>query len=617
MDGVRVEQRKRERRRRRAGRSTSRRAVALLVIGLVAAGLTAFVAVRALMIRSAYLATRSDLAAVRTSMPAPLTGVTGNQLAQIAVRSARLHSDLQRMDSAVTLPFAGVVTDLPWVGPRYANARRLVIVGELLSAAGVEGGQAGSAVLGALSTTGVNAAKNPPGPTWLDVLSNQQASLARFSEDIGRAKALREQVVTTYLPRSMQAQLHLLDSFMGRVDPTRITENLPALSAALGNDRDVRYAVIFQDPQHLRPTGGFAGTLALVTVSHGRLKDISFSLSTPLTDAYNAQRTTKVPMPWPIQSFFPQDGFQIQDALWWPDYPRSAEMYMHMYRETGWPAIDGVIAVQPAVVSDLLRVFGPITTDVDGEARTVTADNLLTEIERPERMRDQGIQTKDTHKDVLISIGEELIQRMTTSGAAGAAKAIPALMAAADRRDIQLYSANPAVEQALDKQAWSGRIAPEPQTPTLAVTFANVAINKASLEMHPSIALALGNVIDGRQQVTLTMDLHHTGSTAEDPLFAGFQKWYVEVVLPESSALLGSTPQPLANPEAPNGGSYQIDLFPQQIGHLSIQFSMPATSTLLIRRQPGLNPVQLSLTTPCRHQPAEPVTKDVQLNVGC
>ena len=50
--------------------------------------------------------------------------------------------------------------------------------------------------------------------------------------------------------------------------------DLAALFNALGGPAPSRYLLVFQNPAELRPTGGFPGTMALVTLNQGELGGI-------------------------------------------------------------------------------------------------------------------------------------------------------------------------------------------------------------------------------------------------------------------------------------------------------------------------------------------------------
>jgi hypothetical protein len=115
----------------------------------------------------------------------------------------------------------------------------------------------------------------------------------------------------------------------------------------------------------------------------------------------------------------------------------------------------------------------------------------------------------------------------------------------------------------------------------------------------------------------LHADLEHTGTNSEDSFYAGYLRWLAEVVLPAGSSRVSSDPAPAPDPAAPNGGSYQLELYPQQTKHLTIAFTMPGTKRLLICWQPGLTPAELTVTSPgCQTPFTATLTNDITLDLG-
>jgi hypothetical protein len=264
---------------------------------------------------------------------------------------------------------------------------------------------------------------------------------------------------------------------------------LPVVETALGAAGPVRYLVEFPNPAELRPGGGYPGTMALITISHGQLDSYEIFDSHAISEEYLDKRRTIVQQPWPLEQFIHTDGLLIQDANWWADSPRSAQVIMQMYAELVRPPVAGVIAVQPPAVADLLRVTGPLAIDVDGEVRTITPDNMYAEIERQRRLRRTGAREATTHKEVLELIGTLILDRLKQGDRDDLRETIELMTEAAERRDIQFFSAHPDVAAWLDRRGWNGRLIRNPEMPTLAVSFGNLVSNKASLRMQPSIDL--------------------------------------------------------------------------------------------------------------------------------
>lgn len=569
-----------------------------------------------------YHQAKAEIAVLRAIEQQPLSSLSTAQIATARTNLDDVNRHLHRLDSALSLP-PGVnwaVRSLPWIGPRYRATRQLLTIGELTSSAGSTLADAGQAAMDAFSTTGVTAKANETGPTWLEALDARQPALDTAANQLAEAEQLRSTLDAGILPGSARRQIATLDRLLSRIKDPRalIDDDLPALRAALGDKGQARYLVLFQNPEELRLGGGFPGTMALVTLEHGQLTSYQIFDGHTLTDNYVRHRTSKLPQPWPIQQYFPQDGFLLQDASWFSNFPTSGATIMEMYRQTTWPPINGVIAVEPAVISDLLRVTGSVTIDVDGEPRHITPQNLMNEIERQrELIRSTKNSSLTPYKTVLELIGETVMQRLKIANRAVAMQALKYLAAGANRRDIQIYASNQQVQSAVERRNWAGQLAPNPNTPNLAVTFANVALSKASLAMQPSVSLSVGPPSNGRRQVTLKINLFHSGTSSEDPFYYGFQKWWVEVSLPKGSQRLANQPAAQPDPQAPNGGGYLIPIYPQQTGHIQVAFSMPATNELLVRRQPGVSTVKLTVTNQaCGQQSTVEETRDIYLNLG-
>jgi hypothetical protein len=314
-----------------------------------------------------------------------------------------------------------------------------------------------------------------------------------------------------------------------------------------------------------------------------------------VSDDYLARDLTAYPQPWAIQTYFPSAELIFHDAAWWPDFPRSAAQIERMWTETGRPELTGVVAVQPEVISALLRFTGPLSVAFEDERREVTPENVLDEIERERRLRREGIEVGENHKELLQVIGTRIIETLKTADRGELRSIAQSLGDEADRRNMQLWMKEPSGQAWLDERRWTGRIVPDPETPTFSLVLANTVTNKASLRMLPSAHMTIGEVVDGRRTVTVEVYYQHTGTNEEDEFYAGFQRWWTELYLPPGSAVVSSHPDPMPDPESPNGGSYMVEIFPQQLGYLSVTFTMPDTQHLLLRRQPGLMPVDYTV----------------------
>lgn len=570
---------------------------------------------------AAYQAVAADARGIQGLESSNFETFTPADAARVNQQFVQLQIDVNRLERLTSVPnrVKRLIERLPYVGPRYKAATQTLQVVKLLADSGASGSQIGEQVLQAYKTTGLSASTAPSGPTWLDVVNQNMPQIKQITAQIDEAMTLRSQIDEQYLPPAAQTRLAKFDEITKRYNLDQlVTTQLPALESAFGADGPARYLILIQNPSELRPSGGFPGTIALVTFDRGQLQSYDFYDVYDLNQAYTATTHQPIPQPWSLAKYAPSPELSILDASWWSDFPTSAKTIMSMYSSTGWPPIRGVVALDPAVVGSMLRITGPMTIDVDGEMRTITADNVHDEIERQRELQRAGDKTEDVHKQVVAIIGKDIIDQMKSGDRATTLKMVKAIEQTADTRDLQIYSADPNVQAILAQREWTGSLIPDQAIPTLSLTYANVAFGKSSELMHSTDNISIGAPVNGMSLVHLDVTLDHTGSPKADPFYQGFQRWWIDVNLPAGSTFIDSDHDTITNPEEPNGGSYEVPLASGTQASLSIDFWMPANSVLLIRRQAGLTPTQVIVTqTTCNAtQKASTLNTDLLVKLG-
>jgi hypothetical protein len=595
---------------------------ATFVLVLVAlSGAVAWGVVRVRAALTTYHAVTADVQGLQGLESSNFSTFTPDDAARVHAQFAQLETDIDLLVRLTRVPnrFERLVIGLPYVGPRYQAGTQTLQVVKLLADSGTSGSAIGEQVLQAYKTNGLSASTAPASPTWLDVVDQRMPQIVQITNQIDEAMALRAHIDERYLPLAAQAKLAKFDEITSRYDLNQfVNTQLPALQSAFGADGPARYLILIQNPSELRPSGGFPGTIALVTFDRGQLQSYEFYDVYDLNQAYTESTHQPIPQPWPLAHYAASPELSILDASWWSDFPTSAATIMSMYQATGWPPIKGVIALDPAMVGSMLRITGPITIDVDGEMRTITADNVHDEIERQRALQRAGEKTQDVHKQVVAIIGKDIIERIKNGDRATMLRMAKAVEQSANHRDLQIYSSDANVQAIIAKRSWSGSLIPDPSIPTLALTYANVAFGKSSELMHPTYAVTIDPPVDGMRLVHLQVTLDHTGSPDDDPFYEGFQRWWIEVTLPAGSERIGSNQATVTNSEEPNGGSYEIPLPSGTRAMLNIDFRMPEPSDLLIRRQAGLTPAQVTVVQPgCNTaQKAATLNTDLLVTLG-
>lgn len=303
------------------------------------------------------------------------------------------------------------------------------------------------------------------------------------------------------------------------------------LSIAAGKNMERRYLVIFQNQTELRPTGGFMGSLADVTVDRGEIK----KLIVPPGGTYDlkGQLLAHVISPAPLHLI--NANWQFQDANWSPDFPTAAKKLQWFWSKAGQPTVDGVITINATVVERLLDVTGPI--DMPAYGKVIDRNNFLIETQKAVEL--EYDKTANTPKKFVGDLANVLFDRLKHLQKDEMLSVAGVLSESLATKDIQIAMMDPEEEQVVERFDWSGRMKPTTGD-ALAVIEANIAGQKTDgvIEEHVSHVATIqtdGSVID-----TVTIDRTHHGTKGE--LFRGVRNVsYIRLYVPEGSRLLDAT----------------------------------------------------------------------------
>lgn len=131
---------------------------------------------------------------------------------------------------------------------------------------------------------------------------------------------------------------------------------LDGMPYVLGIESKKTYLVLLQNNMELRPTGGFIGSFALVTLDKGKISDIT------IQDVYSADGQLKgyIKPPDPIRDYLNEANWFLRDSNWDPDFPTSASRAEWFLDKEIDVSVDGVISVDLELVKDILGVYGPL-----------------------------------------------------------------------------------------------------------------------------------------------------------------------------------------------------------------------------------------------------------------
>lgn len=130
---------------------------------------------------------------------------------------------------------------------------------------------------------------------------------------------------------------------------------IKVLPTLLGESRDKKYLVIFQNDKELRPTGGFMTAYAIFRVEKGVIHldkaDDIYTLDSSII--------RKAKAPRPIKEYLPKVAtFNLRDSNLSPDFIESMKTFVEMYESGGRKVdFDGIIALDTYVLVRTIKIL--------------------------------------------------------------------------------------------------------------------------------------------------------------------------------------------------------------------------------------------------------------------
>ena len=427
--------------------------------------------------------------------------------------------------------FSEILRFVPGIS-KLASANYVISAGENLALAGKKISESAKILASLENPLGQNE-KNSPALT--DVFLNLRNGIRESSDELDQAEENISKVNMDDLPEEMKPQF------------LELKEKLPAINASLRNFLDYsqifldvlgyngprKFLFLFQNNQEMRATGGFIGSYGILDISNGRVKKLF------VDDIYNpdGQLKARIIPPEPIQKM--SAVWTMHDANWFPDFPTSAEKVSWFYEKTGGPTVDGVIAMTPNVIQDLLEITGPI--EMPEYDTTVDAKNFIekTQYEVEVDYDKKENQPKKFIADLMPKILDEVFN---TKEALQMMHVLSVLDKSLNEKQLLLYSKNFNVQKLISEENWSGEIL-NTQKDYLSVVNTNINGFKTDGVIDETIEHQSEIQDDGSVVDTVSITRKHNGGNKEYNWWNKVNGDWLRVYVPEGSKLLEASGQ--------------------------------------------------------------------------
>ncbi|MFF5216889.1 DUF4012 domain-containing protein [Micromonospora sp. NPDC000442] len=276
----------------------------------------------------------------------------------------------------------------------------------------------------------------------------------------------------------------------------RASRLLPPL---LGVDGPRRYLLVSQNSAELRATGGMFGAYAVIEANKGRVKMGAQGSSSSL-----GRFVQPVKVPAEVRALWGElPGIYPADVNLSPHFPTAAALYREMYRRHSGEQVDGVLAVDPVVLSYLLKATGPVRVpggvalSAENAVRTLLSDTYqrMDPSEQDNFFAGAAATVFDTlfarniHPNGLLSVFNRSIQE----------------------RRILFWSARPEEQRTFGDSRMAGTLPEQDTVPTVGVFLNDGSGAKLGYYLRQTADLTVGDChADGRRELSLRVTLRST-----------------------------------------------------------------------------------------------------------
>ncbi len=340
--------------------------------------------------------------------------------------------------------------------------------------------------------------------TLVRPLSSASSAIKRSAEEVDQMGGASIGRVDELL-RAAKTGLSLLDGIAGNAQA--VADDLPGL---LGENGERCYLLVAQQNAEVRSTGGFWGSAGLVYMRNGKLELGEFSsgarVSNYLPDGAALSETEEEQV-----LFGERICFIAADINFIPDFPTAASRYREMWVRCGQPDVQGLVALDPVFLQQVLSLTGGITT----QNGTVVDGTNAARILEHDVYYDLPVKEQD---DFFAEVAKGAFNKlMNPSLSIDGVDALAAIGRAFDNRRLQVWMADEQEEDIVCALGCSGEVSRDVANPTIGVYFNNSSYSKLSWWLKADTEIGAGSHnADGSTSYRVTTTMTNTMTQEEE-----------------------------------------------------------------------------------------------------
>ena len=354
---------------------------------------------------------------------------------------SRMHSELRAMG-----PILAVARVIPFVRVQVRGIEGIADAGSLLSQAGIGLATAEERIV---HPTDPNRPTSAALEDMRAIRAALHTGLGGIDAAMARVSSLRRYRLLGPIATARNALAARLPSIQTKA--ASVQDGLDALIAFSGGNGPRRYLILSQNPDEVRPTGGYIGTYGILNAESGHLSLERYDS----TDSWwRAKPEAVVPADQAPTAFSiptPPVAQTLANVNSSPDWPQAARLAQTLWQAGGEKPVDGAISFVPAFLARILGVLGPVAVPTYNE--TVTAANLVDRTNYYTHVVAGG-----EDKQFLVSLAQVVFQRLLDAPTSTWVPLGNAVGQGLGSREAMAWSADQAVETSLHQRGWDGAL---------------------------------------------------------------------------------------------------------------------------------------------------------------
>ncbi|HUR77924.1 MAG TPA: DUF4012 domain-containing protein [Acidimicrobiales bacterium] len=392
-----------------------------------------------------------------------------------------------------------------------------------------------------------------------DSLRNTQFVINRSQDDIQAGGAT--DLLVPQLRDGVRDLRHQLGAVGERIDTS--LDGTVAAKRLLGFDRPRRYFVAVQNTAESRATGGYIANYGILVADKGRVSLADFRRTSEFDEAADRPRVLHASKDYRRRYSRFDVASNWVNVNMSPDFPTVARVMADQYRQFSGKEVDGVLAIDPVVLSRFLDLTGPV--QVPGWPVPIGATNVV-----PVMLHDEYVafasRPDSVRIDFLGRVAKGVFDQITSKGLTDLKRAGRIVRELTASRNLQFYATDELATRFFQATRSDGAVPPASGDAVM-VTTQNAAANKTDYFLHRSIKYEADvRAIEGGFQVdsVLTISLRNDAPSSGEPRYVigpydgGFQpgqnRTYLTVYSPIGKTRATVDGEPLLLEGSPEAG---------------------------------------------------------------